>query len=270
LAPKYKPKTIALLGQMILLGTGTSVGVPTIGCGCRVCTSSDPRNHRTRCAAVLGLPQGNLLIDTPPDLRFQMIREGLGVVHAVVYTHEHADHLFGLDDLRLMPFFLGHALPVYCEQIVEERIRTAFDYAFTDLEPTHEGAVPQLVFQRIDTRPFDVLGARVIPIRLLHGPRFQVLGFRIGNVAYCTDVKEIPPDSWPLLQGLDTLVLTALRTQPHATHFCLDEAVAAAQRLQPRRTLFTHVGHDLDFEETNARLPPGMALAYDGQRVPLT
>ena len=199
-----------------------------------------------------------------------MLREGLGVVHAVAYTHEHADHLFGLDDLRLMPFFLGHALPLYCEQVVEERIRTAFAYAFTGLEPTHEGAVPQLEFQRIDTRPFDVLGARVIPIRLLHGPRFQVLGFRVGNVAYCTDVKEIPPESWALLEGLDTLVLSGLRHRPHPTHFCLDEAVAAAQRLQPRRTLFTHVGHDLDYAETNARLPPGMALAHDGLRVPLT
>ena len=152
MAPKYQPKTIALPGEMILLGTGTSVGVPTIGCGCPVCASSDPRNRRTRCAAVLGLPAGNLLIDTPPDLRFQMLREGLGVVHAVLYTHEHADHLFGLDDLRIMPFFLGHSLPLYCEPVVEERIRTAYDYAFTDREPTHEGAVPQLTFQRIDTR----------------------------------------------------------------------------------------------------------------------
>jgi len=255
---------------MILLGTGTSVGVPTIGCGCPVCTSADPRNRRTRCAAVLGLPGGNLLIDTPPDLRFQMLREDLGVVHAVLYTHEHADHMFGLDDLRIMPFFLGHPLPLYCEQVVEERIRTAFDYAFTDREPTHEGAVPQLTFQRIDTRPFQVLGADVIPIRLRHGPRFRVLGFRFGNVAYCTDVSEIPAESWPLLEGLDTLILDALRLRPHPTHFCLDEAIAVAQRLIPRQTLFTHVGHDLDFERITARLPPGMALAYDGQRVRLT
>jgi phosphoribosyl 1,2-cyclic phosphate phosphodiesterase len=270
LAPKYRAKTIHLPGEMILLGTGTSVGVPTIGCGCPVCTSADLRNCRTRCAAVLGLPGGNLLIDTPPDLRFQMLREGLGVVHAVLYTHEHADHMFGLDDLRIIPFFLGHPLPLYCEALVEERIRTAFDYAFTDREPTHEGAVPQLTFHRIDTRPFQVLGADVVPIRLQHGPRFQVLGFRFGNVAYCTDVSEIPAESWPLLEGLDTLVLDALRLRPHPTHLCLDEAVAVAQRLKPRQTLFTHVGHDLDFETTNARLPPGMALAYDGQRVQLT
>jgi len=270
LVPKFQPKTIALPGHMILLGTGTSVGVPTIGCGCRVCASSNPRNQRTRCAAVLGLPEGNLLIDTPPDLRFQMLREGLGVVHAVLFTHEHADHLFGLDDLRIMPFFLGRALPLYCEPLVEQRIRTAYDYAFSDLEPTHEGAVPQLTFHRIGTQPFSLLGADVTPIRLQHGPRFQVLGFRIGNVAYCTDVSQIPEVSWPLLEGLDTLILDALRIRPHPTHFCLDEAIAVSRRLQPRQTLFTHVGHELDYEETNARLPSGMALAYDGQRVLLT
>lgn len=270
LAAKHQPQTIALPGQMILLGTGTSVGVPTIGCGCPVCVSADPRNHRTRCAAVLGLPDGNLLIDTPPDLRLQMLREGLGVVHAVLYTHEHADHLFGLDDLRLMPFYLGGALPLYCEPLVERRIRTAYDYAFSGLEPTHEGAVPQLVFHPIGTDRFDVLGTEVIPIRLRHGPRFQVLGFRFGNVAYCTDVSEIPAASWSLLEGLDTLVLDALRTRPHPTHLCLDEAVAIARRLRPRQTLFTHISHDLDFESTNARLPSGMALAYDGQRISLT
>lgn len=264
-----QPATIDIRGQLILLGTGTSVGVPTIGCPCRVCHSPDPRNQRTRCAVILGLPGGNLLIDTPPDLRQQLLREGIGIVHAVLYTHEHADHLFGLDDLRLMPFFLGHSVPLYCEDFVEERIRRAYDYAFTDIVPTHQGAVPQLTFQRIGLEPFDVLGTRVIPIRLQHGPRFVVLGFRIGNVAYCTDTNFIPPESWPLLEGLDVLILDALRLRPHATHYSLDEAVAVAERLRPRQTLFTHVAHELEYSETNARLPAGMALAYDGQRVPL-
>jgi phosphoribosyl 1,2-cyclic phosphate phosphodiesterase len=262
--------TVDIRGQLILLGTGTSVGVPTIGCACPVCQSRDPRNQRTRCGAVLGLPAGNVLIDTPPDLRFQLLREGLGLVHAVLYTHEHADHLFGLDDLRLMPFFLGHAVPLYCEDFVEQRIRTAFDYAFTGLEPTHAGAVPQLTFHRVTLEPFEVLGARVIPIRLRHGPRFEVLGFRFGNVAYCTDTNEIPSESWPLLDNLDVLILDALRPRRHPTHFCLEEAIAVAQRLRPRRTLFTHVAHELDYAETNRRLPPGMELAHDGQRVPLT
>ncbi len=255
---------------MILLGTGTSVGVPIIGCGCPVCTGGHPKNQRTRCGAVLGLPGGNLLIDTPPDLRFQLLREGIGVVHAVLYTHEHADHIFGLDDLRLMPFFLGHPVPLYLETLVEQRLGKAYDYAFSNVEPTHQGAVPQLAFRRITTEPFDVLGARVIPIRLQHGPRFQVLGFRVGNVAYCTDTNEIPAASWPLLAGLDVLVLDGLRPRPHVTHFSLWEAVQVARRLAPRRTLFTHTSHELDYETTNAQLPPGMELAYDGQRIPLT
>jgi phosphoribosyl 1,2-cyclic phosphate phosphodiesterase len=267
---KPEPATVDLRSELILLGTGTSVGVPTIGCGCRVCRSQDPRNQRTRCGAILGLPEGNLLIDTPPDLRFQLLREGIGIVHAALYTHEHADHLFGLDDLRLMPFYLGHPVPLYCEDFVEQRIRKAYDYAFTDLAPTHAGAVPQLEFRRIGLEPFDVLGTRVIPIRLQHGPRFVVLGFRFGNVAYCTDTNEIPPASWPLLGGLDVLILDALRTRPHPTHYSLDEAIAVAERLRPRRTLFTHVAHELEHAETNARLPPGMELAYDGQRVPLS
>jgi phosphoribosyl 1,2-cyclic phosphate phosphodiesterase len=263
------PLTSDIRGQMVLLGTGTSVGVPMIGCGCDVCTSRNPRNQRTRCSAILGLAQGNLLIDTPPDLRFQLLREGIGIVHAVVYTHDHADHLYGLDDLRLFPFYLGGPAPLYCEPTVERRIRRAFDYAFSDDEPTHAGAAPHLAVHNITTEPFTVLGERVVPIRLRHGPRFEVLGFRIGDIAYCTDTNEIPPESWPLLGGLDVLILDALRPRPHATHFSLDEAIEAARKVRPRRTLFTHISHELEYEATNARLPPGMELAYDGMRIPL-
>ncbi len=255
---------------MILLGTGTSVGVPAVGCGCPVCRGGHPRNQRTRCSAVLGLAGGNLLIDAAPDLRSQLLREGVGIVDAVLFTHEHADHIFGLDDLRLFQFYLGHPVPLYCEEVVEQRIRQSFDYAFCDREATHAGAVPKLAVHRITTDPFEVLGARVVPIRLKHGPRFDVLGFRIGNVAYCTDTNEIPPASEALLQGLDVLVLDALRARPHITHFSLDEAVDAAARLQPKRVYFTHISHELDHEATNARLPAGMELAYDGLRIALT
>ena len=261
--------TSDIRGQLILLGTGTSVGVPAIGCGCEVCTSQDPHNQRTRCSLLLGFPEGNLLVDTPPDLRFQLLREGVGVVHAVLYTHEHADHLFGLDDLRLFPFYLGGPVPLFCREPVERRIRQSFDYAFTEREPTHEGAVPRLVFRRIGLQPFDVLGGRVTPIRLQHGPHAEVLGFRFGDIAYCTDTNGIPPESWPLLQGLDLLILDALRPRPHATHFGLEEAVATAQALQPKRTLFTHISHELDYAAANARLPRGMELTYDGFRTRL-
>ena len=175
--------TTDIRGQLILLGTGTSVGVPSLGCPCGVCTSTDPRDKRTRCAALVGLPGGNLLIDTPPDLRQQLLREKVGIVHAVLFTHEHADHIFGLDDLRLFPFYLGTPVPLYCEPVVERRIRHSFDYAFADDEPTHQGAVPQLVFRSIGLAPFEALGATITPVRLLHGPRFEVLGFRFGNVA---------------------------------------------------------------------------------------
>src|SRR3954453_9882999 len=153
--------TTDISGDLILLGTGTSVGVPAIGCGCAVCTSTDSRDKRTRCAALIGLPEGNLLIDTPPDLRQQLLREQVGIVHAVLFTHEHADHIFGLDDLRLFPFYLGHPVPIYCEPLVEERIRKSFDYAFSDQEPTHAGAAPQLVFHSIGLEPFNLLGARI-------------------------------------------------------------------------------------------------------------
>jgi phosphoribosyl 1,2-cyclic phosphate phosphodiesterase len=266
----FEVLTTDIRGQMILLGTGTSVGVPSIGCPCPVCTSTDPRDKRTRCAAVIGLPQGNLLIDTPPDLRQQLLREQVGIIHAVLYTHEHADHLFGLDDLRLFPFYLGGPVPLYCEERVERRIRHSYDYAFRDEEQTHLGAVPQLTFQRIGLEPFEVLGVTMNPVRLLHGPRFEVLGFRIGNIAYCTDVSRIPDESISRLEGLDVLVLDALRRRPHVTHFSLDQAMDVAQQLQPKRAIFTHISHDLGHAETCAELPAGMELGYDGLRIPLT
>ena len=268
--PHPKVHTTDISGSLIMLGTGTSVGVPTIGCGCRVCTGGHPRNQRTRSALVLGLPEGNLLIDTPPDLRFQLLREQIGIIHAVVYTHEHTDHLFGLDDLRMMQFYLGHPLPLFCEPQVEQRIRQSFAYAFRDDQPTHAGATPQLKFHPIGTEPFPVLGARIIPIRLRHGPRFQVLGFRFGRVAYCTDTNGIPDDSWGLLDDLDVLILDALRPRPHPTHFSLQEAIHVAQRIGARRTLLTHTSHELDYETTRAQLPAGLELAYDGLRLPLS
>lgn len=255
---------------MILLGTGTSVGVPAIGCGCNVCISTHPRNNRTRSGAILGLPGGNLLIDTSPDLRHQLLREQIGVVDAVLFTHEHADHLHGLDDLRLFPFLIGHAVPLYCEEKVEARIRKVFDYAFVDREPTHSGAVPKLEFKRIGHEPFQVLGCEVLPIPLIHGPYCDVLGFRFGNVAYCTDTNAIPSSSMDLLQDLDVLVLDALRYTPHATHFSVDEALQVVEQLRPKWTYLTHLSHDLDYDSSNAKLPEHVRLGYDGLHIPLT
>jgi phosphoribosyl 1,2-cyclic phosphate phosphodiesterase len=263
--------TAALEGQLVFLGTGTSVGVPCIGCSCDVCTSTNPRNKRLRCGLALGLPGGTLLVDTTPDLRTQLLREGIGIAHAVLYTHDHTDHIMGMDDVRMFYFYLKHAVPMYCEEQVESRLRRSFDYAFAPDAKNYAGGVPVVDFHRIgpEFEPFELLGAKFTPFRLLHG-RFDVLGFRVGNVAYCTDTNLIPPESMALLEGLDVLILDALRIRPHVSHFSLSEAVEIAQRLKPKRTYFTHMGHDLDYDATNAVLPEGMELAYDGLRVPLT
>lgn len=265
-----KPKTQQITGEIVFLGTGTSVGVPALGCDCAVCTGGHPRDQRTRCALVLGLPEGNLLIDTPPDLRTQLLREGVGIVHAVAYTHSHADHLFGLDDLRLFPFYLGHPVPLFCEESVERRIRHSYNYAFFESPVTHPGARPQLETRLIDAHtPFQVLGATVTPLRLHHGST-QVLGFRIGDFAYCTDTNEIPDESLRRLEGVHTFVIDALRRHPHPTHFSLDEAIAISRQVGARRTLLTHVSHDLGYADLQRELPPGVELAYDGLRLPLT
>jgi phosphoribosyl 1,2-cyclic phosphate phosphodiesterase len=257
-------------GQMVVLGTGTSVGVPAIGCGCDVCQGGDPRNNRTRCSVILGLPEGNLLVDTSPDMRAQLLREQIGLVHAVLYTHEHADHIFGLDDLRLIPFYIGGPVPLYCEEKVERRIRHSFDYAFSDEPETHAGSRPRLVFERIGADPFMLLGEKITPIPLHHGPRYEVFGFRFGNVAYCTDTNDVPKESLELLRGLDTLIIDALRLTPHATHFSLDEAVAVAKELEPRMTYLTHMSHDIDYQQASRLLPPNIRPAHDGLRIELT
>ena len=256
-------------GEFLLLGTGTSVGVPAIGCPCEVCQSTNPKNNRTRCGAVLGLPEGNLLIDTPTELRVQLLREKISIIHATIYTHAHADHLFGLDDVRLFPLYLNAPMPIYCEPVVEDRIRKSYDYAFSTAKETHSGSRPQLEIRSITEEPFEILGAKIIPIRLRHG-HFDVLGFRVGNVAYCTDTNEIPQESWPLLADLDVLILDSLRRRPHVTHFSLQEAIEVAERVRPKRTFFTHLSHELEHDATNASLPAGMELAYDGLRIPLT
>lgn len=263
------PQTADFEGQLVFLGTGTSVGVPVVGCGCETCTSTNPKNQRTRCSLVLGLPEGNLLIDTTPDLRTQLLREKVGIVHSVLYTHDHADHVFGLDDVRLFPIYLGHPLPVYCEDFVEDRIRKSFDYAFVQSAATYAGGIPQLDMRRIALEPFEILGQKFVPFRLKHG-RFRVLGFRFGNIAYCTDTNEIPEESRSLLEGLDVLIVDALRARPHPTHFSLQQAIEAATSLKAKQTFFTHMGHELEHEATNAALPPGMQLAYDGLRLPLS
>lgn len=246
------------------LGTGTSVGVPMIGCSCATCRSTNPRNHRYRCAVLIGLPGGNLLIDTPPELRLQLLRENVSMVHAVLFTHYHADHLFGLDDVRPLCRALGGHMPLYCTDEVEAKIRDVFSYAFkAEAQQLPLGYVPRMVFHRITEEPFVALGQRIVPIPLIHA-QFDVFGFRIDNVAYCTDVNRIPHESSRLLEGLDVLILDALRPAPHPGHLSLDQALEIIEDLHPRHAYLTHMSHELEHEATNRRLPPGVELAYDG------
>jgi phosphoribosyl 1,2-cyclic phosphate phosphodiesterase len=255
--------------RMILLGTGTSNGVPMIGCHCEVCRSDNPRNHRTRTGVCVRAPLGNFLIDTPPELRLQLLRERIDLAEAVIYTHGHADHIFGLDDLRLFGYYLKRAIPLFCDAPTEERIRQSFDYCFGDQTlNNHPGATPKLELRSIDLTPFELLGLLIRPIRLWHG-QLPILGFRINDVAFCTDVSGIPEESWPLLADLRVLVIDALRDKPHPTHFSVGQALEVVERVRPRQTYLTHISHMLEHEATNARLPPGVELAYDGLQIPL-
>lgn len=252
---------------LTLLGTGTSMGVPMIGCRCDVCTSSNPRNQRTRAGALVQTPAGGFLIDAPPELRLQLVRERVDLIQAVVFTHAHADHILGLDDLRIFGYKLKRAVPLHCESEVERTLRTTFEYAFTPHNPDNVHSRPQLEFHRIGIEPFDLAGVTVRPFRLLHG-NTPVLGFRVGDVAYATDCNQIPDATWPVLEGLDVLVLDALWEEPHPAHFNVAQALEVIDRVKPRRAYLTHVSHRLDYEATNARLPAHVELSYDGLRIP--
>jgi phosphoribosyl 1,2-cyclic phosphate phosphodiesterase len=254
-----------LTRRLVFLGSGTSTGVPVLGCDCNVCRSTDPRNQRTRPSVLLRLPAGNLLVDTTPEVRLQLLREGVKQVHAIAYTHSHVDHLYGFDDTRLFPRYLGGPLPIYCDAETEATVRRVFSYAFNEHAASiPAGHLPKARFERVTAGvPFEVLGQSVLPIALEHG-RFRVLGFRFGGLAYCTDVSRIPEESWPLLEGLDVLILDALRYEPHPTHFCLREALDVVERLRPGMTYFTHLSHGFDHGPVETTLPPRVHLAYDG------
>ena len=249
--------------QIICLGTGTSTGVPMIGCTCAVCRSTDPRDSRLRPSIYVDVPgHAGILVDTSTDLRQQVLTHGIGRVDAILYTHAHADHVMGLDDVRRFNMIQNGPIPCYASAPTWEGLRGTFAYVF-DPKPRKEGGgVPKLQPHTIEG-PFTVGGVRVVPIPLWHGS-LPILGFRFGNFAYLTDCNRLDDAAWPLLEGVETLVIDALRDRPHTTHFSIDEAVAASARIGPRRAYFTHTCHDLGYAETNARLPEGVELAYDG------
>lgn len=247
--------------RLTILGSGTSHGIPMIGCGCAVCTSDDPRDRRTRAGAVFSFDGGSVLIDTPPELRLQCLACAITRIDAIAYTHAHADHVAGLDDVRIFNQMQREALNVYASADTLARVREMFGYAFTD-DPDYPSAKPTLHGVTL-TGPVEVCGQTLIPIPYAHGPT-EVLGFRIGDIAYCPDCSHIPDRSLELLTDLDVLVLDALRRRPHPTHLNLEQAVELAARIGARRTVFTHIAHELLHAETQARLPAGMELGWDG------
>jgi len=249
--------------RVTFLGTGTSTGVPVPTCSCAVCTSSDPRDRRLRPSVLLEWDGAAVLVDTSTDLRQQALTHGLMHLDAVLYTHAHADHVFGLDDLRMYNWRRGGPIPVYGSAITLDAIRRTFWYVFEDVEAG--GGKPALDLHPIDG-PFTVAGRTIVPVPVQHG-RLPILGYRCGAFAYLTDVSAIPDASYGLLIGLETLVISALRIRPHPTHMHLARSLEAAERIGARRTLFTHIAHEIAHAEVAARLPSGVELAYDGLAV---
>ena len=270
---------------MIILGSGTSAGVPVIGCDCAICTSDDPRDNRLRTASCVRFIDATgqdrvILIDASPDLRQQALRHRLRRCDAIVFTHNHVDHTFGLDEVRRFNVLMQASIDVHAETHTMEALLRIYKHIFQREQNVNDSFVASLVPRIIDpATPMDFHGLRFTPLRLLHG-RLPLLGFRIeatdgsGAVAreqpgplplaYCTDVSAIPPETWPQLRGLRTLILDMLRYRKHPTHFTVDEAVAVATEVGADRTWFVHMTHDILHADLDPKLPEGMSLAHDG------
>lgn len=252
-----------------VLGSGTSVGVPTIGCPCAVCASDDPRDNRLRPSVLIAFEadgvERNVLVDTTPDLRQQALTAGMKRLDAILFTHDHADHVMGLDDIRPFNYGREDRLPVYAAKSTLASLQRVFPYAFAG-EGAHAGSVPRLDARLIDGSTIDLFGLEVQPVKVNHGPK-KIHGFRFGNAAYITDQTGFPDESLPLLEDLDVLFLDALRHIPHPMHSTVEQALSWVERLRPRHAFFTHICHDLAHAETNRSLPAGVELAYDGLRI---
>lgn len=257
--------------KLTFLGTGTSFGVPVIGCHCATCTSEDPRDRRTRHGALLSLPGGRLLVDAPPELRLQLVREGVDHVEAVWLTHLHADHVHGADDLRIFRFRSREDLPVHCPEGSHHELLRRFPYVFDEaVRPPPGSTIPRFILRgyRAYERQ-EVLGSEFLPLPVPHGPS-TVYGFRVGSLGYITDGKTLPPKTLEALKGVKVLVLNALWWgNPHPTHFNVEEAIEASRAVGAEHTYLTHMTHEVGHQELLDTLPPGVAPAYDGLTVEL-
>lgn len=254
--------------RVTFLGSGTSTGVPVVGCHCRVCTSGHPRNQRLRQSVLLETNGKFGIIDTTPDLRLQLLRHPIPRLDFVLFTHSHADHLMGLDDIRPFNFRQRESIVAYANANTAKAIRRAFSYIW-DASTQIGGGKPQLDLREVD-EAFTHDGIEIVPIPVAHG-EWTILGFRIGNFAYITDTNGIPPESRKLLEGIEVLALDGLRPAPHhPTHFTIPQAVALAEELRVKETWIIHLAHEVDHEEAEAKLPAGIRLAYDGLVLDLT
>jgi len=250
--------------KLVFLGSGTSYGVPQIGCACRTCSSPDPRDRRTRSAALIKSGDRRILIDTPPELRLQLVTAGVGCVDAVLFTHAHADHVHGIDDLRAVSARRGAPLDVYGAAGTLAELERRFPYIFDHAPAAPGTSKPELAAHvLVPDAAVEIAGMPVRALALPHGDR-TVFGYRVGPIAYLTDAKTIPPAALARLDGLEVLVLNALLPRPHPLHLSIPEAVAAAQQIGARRTFLTHLTHDSTHADLAARLPAGIAPAYDG------
>ena len=251
--------------KITFLGTGTSTGVPAIGCDCPTCKSSDPRDKRLRSSTLLSYAGRNVLIDTTPDLRQQMLNNDIRKLDAILFTHSHADHLFGMDDIRRFCLLQKGAIACYASRQCAADIRRVFDYALVENAHRQSSFCPLIELREV-SEAFELFGRTVEPIDLIHAGE-PILGFRLGNFAYCTDCSEIQADSIAKLAGLEVLVLGALRSKPHRAHLSISQAVAVAQNVGAKRTFFVHMGHSVRHETLSGELPEGIFLSYDGLQI---
>jgi len=250
--------------QLTFLGVGASAGTPVVGCQCSTCKSINPKNHRTRCSSLISLDNGkNILIDTSPDLREQSLRENLDSIDAVLFTHHHADHCHGIDDLRAFCQINKKQIPLYANSFVVNELGKKFEYAMR--EPNGFWEVPILKLN-ITKEPFNLFDRLIIPIPVFHG-KSLINGYRVGNMAYLTDVSSIPDASMEQLQDLDVLVLDCLRYEPHPTHFSFDESVEVAKKLNVKETYLIHMTHDLEYDALTKVLPKSFYVGYDGLKI---